>query len=35
MDLIYSDRLIQVEEIAQVFGISHGSVSIILHDGLD
>ena len=31
-DLVYSDRRIQVEEIAQVLGISHGSVSTILHD---
>ena len=30
-DLVYSDRRIQVEEIAQALGISHGSVSI-LHD---
>ena len=34
-DLIYSDRRIQVEEIAQALGISHGSVSTILHDRLD
>ena len=33
-DLVYSDRRIQVEEIAQVLGISHGSVSTILHDRL-
>ena len=33
-DLVYSDRRIQVEEIAQAFGISHGSVSTILHDRL-
>ena len=33
-DLVYSDRPIQVEEIAQALGISHGSVSTILHDGL-
>ena len=33
-DLVYSDRLIQVEEIAQALGISHGSVSTILHDCL-
>ena len=33
-DLVYSDRRIQVEEIAQALGISHGSVSTILHDGL-
>ena len=31
-DLVYSDRRIQVEEIAQTSGISHGSVSTILHD---
>ena len=30
-DLVYSDRRIQVEEIAQALGISHGSVSPILH----
>ena len=28
-DLVYSDRQIQVEEIAQALGISHGSVSTI------
>ena len=33
-DLVYSDRRIQVEEIAQALGISHGSVSSILHDRL-
>ena len=33
-DLVYSDRRIQVEEIARALGISHGSVSIILHDRL-
>ena len=33
-DLVYSDRRIQVEEIAQALGILHGSVSIILHDRL-
>ena len=33
-DLVYSDRRIQVEEIAQALGISHGSVSTILHDHL-
>ena len=33
-DLVYSDRLIQVEEIVQALGISHGSVSTILHDYL-
>ena len=32
-DLVYSDRRIQVEEIAQALGISHGRVSI-LHDRL-
>ena len=32
--LVYSDRLIRVEEIAQALGISHGSVSTILHDCL-
>ena len=31
-DLVYSYRRIQVEEIAQALGISHGSVSTILHD---
>ena len=31
-DLVYSDRRIQVEEIAQALGISH--VSTILHDRL-
>ena len=31
-DLVYSDRRIQVEEIEQALGISHGSVSTILHD---
>ena len=30
-DLRYSDRQIQMEEIAQALGISHGSVSTILH----
>ena len=34
LDLVYSDRRIQVEEIAQALGISHGSVSTILHDRL-
>ena len=34
-NLVYSDRRIQVEEIAQALGISHGSVSTILHDRLD
>ena len=33
-DLVYSDRRIQVEEIAQALGIAHGSVSTILHDRL-
>ena len=33
-DLVYYDRQIQVEEIAQALGISHGSVSTILHDRL-
>ena len=33
-DLVYSDRRIQVEEIAHALGMSHGSVSTILHDCL-
>ena len=33
-DLVYSDRRRQVGEIAQALGISHGSVSTILHDRL-
>ena len=33
-DLVYSDNRTQVEEIAQVLGISHDSVSKILHDRL-
>ena len=33
-DLVYSYRRIQVEEIAQALGISHDSVSTILHDRL-
>ena len=33
-DLVYSDRQIQVEEIAHALGISQGSVSTILHDCL-
>ena len=33
-DLVYSDRRIQVEEITQALGISHGSISTILHDCL-
>ena len=31
-NLIYSDRRIQVEETVQALGISHGSISTILHD---
>ena len=30
----YTDRRIQVEEISQALGISHGSISTILHDRL-
>ena len=33
-DLVYCGRRIQVEEIAQALGISHGSDSKILHDCL-
>ena len=33
-DLVYSDRQVKVEEIANALHISHGSVSTILHDGL-
>ena len=33
-DLVYSDRQIQVEEIAQALGISHGNVSTIVYDRL-
>ena len=33
-DLVNFDRPIKVEEILQAFGISHGSVSTILHDRL-
>ena len=33
-DLVFADRRIQVEEISQALGISHGSVSTILHDRL-
>ena len=33
-DLVYPDRQIQVEEIAQAIGISHGSVPTILRDCL-
>ena len=32
--VVYSDKRIQMEEIAQGLGISHGSVSTILHDRL-
>ena len=33
-DLVYSDRRINVEEIANALQISHGSVSTTLHDRL-
>ena len=33
-NLVYSDGRIQIEEIAQVLGISHGRVSTTLHDRL-
>ena len=33
-DLVYSDRRVKVEEIANALHISHGSVSTILHDSL-
>ena len=33
-DLVYCDRRIQMEEIAQALGILHGSISTILHDRL-
>ena len=33
-DLVYSDRRIKVEEIANALHISHGSVSTTLHDRL-
>ena len=33
-DLVYSDRRIKVEEIANALHISHGSVSTVLHDRL-
>ena len=33
-DPVYSDRRIQVEEIVQALGISHGSLSTVLHDRL-
>ena len=32
--LVYSDRQIQVDEIAQALGISHGSILTILHNRL-
>ena len=32
--ILYSDRRIQVKEIVQALGISHGSVSTTLHDRL-
>ena len=31
-DLVYSDRRMQVKELAQALGISHGSISTILHE---
>ena len=34
LEFVYYDKRIQVEEIAQALGISHGSVSTILHDRL-
>ena len=34
LDLVYSDRRIKVEEIANALHISHGSVSTTLHDRL-
>ena len=34
-DLVYSDRRIQVAEIAQALGILHDTISTILHDRLD
>ena len=34
-DLVYSDRRIKVEEIANALHISHGSVSTTIHDRLD
>ena len=34
-DLVYSDRRIKVEEIANALHCSHGSVSTTLHDRLD
>ena len=33
-DLVHSNRRIQVEGIAQALGISHGSISTVLHDRL-
>ena len=33
-DLVYSDRRIKVEEIANALHISHGSISTTLHDRL-
>ena len=33
-DLVYSDRRIQVEEIARALAFLHGSVSTILYDRL-
>ena len=33
-DLVYFDRLVKVEEIANALHISHGSISTILHDCL-
>ena len=33
-DLVYSDRRVKVEEIANALHISHGSISTILHDRL-
>ena len=33
-NLVYSDRLIKVEEIANALHISHGSISTTLHDRL-
>ena len=32
VDLVYSDRRVEVEEIANALHISHGSVTTILHD---
>ena len=34
-DLVYSDRRIKVEEIANALHISNGSVSTTIHDRLD